>query len=116
MLIKLTGGAVFDPEHEIDGQVRDIFVRDGVIVDASADDKIDNEYDLRGKVVMAGAVDMHSHIGGGKVNIARILFPEDHRADPVHRTELLRSGVGHAAPSTFATGYRYAEMGYTSVF
>ncbi len=116
MLIKLTGGTVYDPEHGIDGMVRDIFVRDGIIVDSPADSKIDAEYDLRGKVVMAGAIDMHTHIGGGKVNIARTMLPEDHRADPVYRTELLRSGVGRAAPSTLTTGYRYAEMGYTAGF
>ena len=55
-------------------------------------------------------------IGGGKGNIARTLLPEDHRADPVHRTQLTRSGTGHAMPSSFVTGYRYAEMGYTACF
>ncbi len=29
---------------------------------------------------MSGAIDMHTHIGGGKGNIARTLLPEDHRA------------------------------------
>ena len=32
------------------------------------------------------------------------------------RTDLLRSGCGHAVPSTMTTGYRYAEMGYTAAF
>ncbi|MCK5356040.1 MAG: formylmethanofuran dehydrogenase subunit A, partial [Methyloprofundus sp.] len=68
------------------------------------------------KVVMSGAIDMHTHVGGGKGNIARTLIPEDHRADPVIRTQLTRSGTGHVMPSTYVTGYRYAEMGYTSVF
>jgi formylmethanofuran dehydrogenase subunit A len=34
----------------------------------------------------------------------------------VHRTHLTRSGTGHAMPSSFVTGYRYAEMGYTACF
>ncbi len=117
MLIKLTGGTVYDPASGIDGQQQDIFVQDGRIVDAPKDGRpVDQEYDLRGKVVMSGAIDMHTHIGGGKGNIARTLLPEDHRADPVHRTHLTRSGTGHAMPSSFVTGYRYAEMGYTACF
>ena len=65
---------------------------------------------------MAGAIDLHSHICGGKVNLARTLLLEDHRADIERRTELKRSGGGRATPSTFVTGYRYAEMGYTAAF
>ncbi|CAL1240649.1 formylmethanofuran dehydrogenase subunit A [Candidatus Methylocalor cossyra] len=115
MLIKLTGGKVYDPAHNVDGQVRDIYIRDGRIVAPQAEPP-DREYDLSGKVVMAGAIDMHTHIGGGKVTIARNLLPEDHRGDPVARTGQKRAGCGHAAPSTLTTGYRYAEMGYTAGF
>ncbi|SNR71058.1 formylmethanofuran dehydrogenase, subunit A /formyltransferase/hydrolase complex subunit A [Methylobacillus rhizosphaerae] len=117
MLIKLTGGRVYDPAHQIDGKVMDIFVRDGRIVDRPNDhESIDQEYDLRGKVVMAGAIDMHTHIGGGKVNIARLMLPEDHRSSATTHTDACRAGCGHAAPSTLNTGYRYAEMGYTAGF
>ncbi|MCQ8183587.1 formylmethanofuran dehydrogenase subunit A [Methylomonas sp. SURF-1] len=117
MLIKLTGGTVYDPASGVDGQQQDIYIQDGRIVDAPKDGRpVDQEYDLHGKVVMSGAIDMHTHIGGGKGNIARTLLPEDHRADPVHRTHLTRSGTGHAMPSSFVAGYRYAEMGYTACF
>ncbi|MEE9397314.1 MAG: formylmethanofuran dehydrogenase subunit A [Methylococcales bacterium] len=115
MLVKLSGGTVYDPANGVSGKVRDIYVQDGRIVKGTST-KVDQEYDVRGKVIMAGAIDMHTHIGGGKGNIARMLMPEDHRADPVHRTGVKRSGCGHAMPSTFTTGYRYAEMGYTSCF
>jgi len=117
MLIKLSGGKVYDPAHQIDGKVMDIYIRDGRIVSRPRDDEtIDQTFNLSGKVLMAGAIDMHTHIGGGKVNIARMMLPEDHRADPSVHSELCRSGCGHAAPSTFTTGYRYAEMGYTAAF
>lgn len=117
MMIKLTGGTVYDPAAGIDGKKQDIYIQDGRIVKKPAKDvPIDKEYDLKGKVVMSGAIDMHTHIGGGKGNIARTLLPEDHRHDPVARTECTRSGCGHAMPSTFVTGYRYAEMGYTACF
>ncbi|BBL73893.1 formylmethanofuran dehydrogenase subunit A [Methylomagnum ishizawai] len=116
MLTKLTGGTVYDPAHNIDGQVRDIYIRDGRIVADAGGVPPDQEYDCRGKVVMAGAIDMHTHIGGGKVTIARNLLPEDHRRDPVAHEGLKRAGCGHAVPSTLTTGYRYAEMGYTAGF
>jgi len=117
MLLKLQGGRVYDPAHGVNGEVRDLYVRDGRIVAApGANEKVDKTLDLTGRVVMAGAIDMHTHIGGGKLNIARAMLPEDHRADPVARTPLTRCSSGHAAPGTLATGYRYAEMGYTACF
>jgi formylmethanofuran dehydrogenase subunit A len=115
-LVKLAGGRIVDPANKRDG-VGDLYLRDGRIAAAPGPGaKLDQTYDLAGRVVMAGAIDMHSHICGGKVNLARTLMPEDHRADIEHRTDLRRSGGGRATPSTFVTGYRYAEMGYTAAF
>ncbi len=117
MLIKLSGGTVYDPVHGINGEQRDIYIRDGKITrKPGPQERIGKTYDLSGQVVMAGAIDIHTHIGGGKVNIARMLLPEDHRHNPVTRTALTRAGSGHVAPSTLTTGYRYAEMGYTACF
>lgn len=36
--------------------------------------RVDAEYDLAGHIVMAGGIDLHTHIGGGKVNLARMLL------------------------------------------
>lgn len=117
MLIKLTGGTVYDPIQGIDGEVRDLYVGGERLVAAPANGgRPDHEYDLRGMVVMAGAIDMHTHIGGGKVNLARAMLPEEQRKHVVARTDLLRSGSDSIIPSTLTTGYRYAEMGYTACF
>jgi formylmethanofuran dehydrogenase subunit A len=117
MLIKLSGGTVYDPANGVSGEVRDIYVEDGRIVAApSPETRIDKTYDLKGRIIMAGAIDPHTHIGGGKMTIARMLLPEDHIKDEVARTDLARAGTGHAVPSTLVTGYRYAEMGYTACF
>ena len=116
MLIKLTGGKVYDPANGVDGVVRDIYIQNGRIVTPEPGAKVSSEYALNGKVVMAGGIDPHSHIGGGKVTIARMLMPEDHLGNEVERTALTRSGCGHAIPSTLTAGYRYAEMGYTAAF
>ena len=116
MLIKLTGGKVYDPANGVDGEVRDIFIEGGRIVSPEPNAKVAHEYAVHGKVIMAGGIDPHSHIGGGKMTIARMMLPEDHMHDTVARTDLTRAGVGHAVPSTMLTGYRYAEMGYTAAF
>lgn len=117
MLIRLNGGKVYDPANNINGEVRDIFIFDGKIIGTPLEDtRIDKTYDIQDRIVMAGAIDIHTHIGGGKINIARMMMPEDHEADPVSRTKLTRAGCGHAAPSTLTTGYRYALLGYTACF
>ena len=73
--------------------------------------------DATGLVVMPGGIDMHCHIAGPKVNVARRLRPEEKReAEPVRRTATTRSGTLGSIPSTFATGYKYAALGYTTAF
>ncbi|WP_322063062.1 formylmethanofuran dehydrogenase subunit A [Paraburkholderia sp. J63] len=116
---RLRGARVFDPASRIDGTIADIGVRDGRIVELGAEESVDREYDVTGMTVMAGGIDMHSHIGGGKVNLARMLMPEDHRIrmqreEAENALELASCGV--CTPGTLATGYRYAEMGYTAAF
>ena len=117
MYIKLKNGVVYDPVHGINGEKRDIYIRDGLITrKPSSNVRINQTYDMKGKIIMSGAIDIHTHIGGGKVNIARMMLPEDHENDLVPKTTLTRSGCGNAVPSTLTTGYRYAEMGYTACF
>ena len=112
--LRITNGKVYDPANNIDGEVRDICIKDGRIVDSVSADA--TRIDAHGNVVMAGGVDIHCHIAGPKVNLARKLQPEDHRLDPHPATEHTRSGTGGIVPSTFATGYRYATLGYTTAF
>jgi formylmethanofuran dehydrogenase subunit A len=118
-LLKIANGTVHDPANGINGEVRDVWVRDGKVVAAPTDpdDLPTRVIDATGLVVMPGGVDLHAHIAGPKVNVARKMRPEDHRkAPPVRRTPLTRSGVTGSVPSTFATGYLYAGMGYTTAF
>ncbi|MFM7083460.1 MAG: formylmethanofuran dehydrogenase subunit A [Hyphomicrobium sp.] len=116
MLIKFSGGKIYDPANGIDGSFQDLSVTNGRIVSPDKSESIHQEFNLSGKVVMAGGIDPHSHIGGGKVTIARMLMPEDHQGHEVSRGALTRAGCGHAIPSTLTAGYRYAEMGYTAAF
>lgn len=52
MLLKLTGGRIFDPAHDMNDVVRDIYIRDGRIVEKPVDGRIDQEIDVTGKVIM----------------------------------------------------------------
>ena len=117
--LRITGGTIYDPANGIDGQVGDIWIVDGQVVETPVDPaaSADRTIDATGLVVMPGGIDMHCHIAGPKVNTARKMIPEDKRnSDPVHRTRLTRSGTGGSVPSTFATGYLYAGLGYTTAF
>ena len=110
--LRINNGRVYDPANNIDGEVRDICIRDGKIVADVGSDA--SKIDAHGMVVMPGGVDIHCHIAGPKVNLARKLQPEDHRRDVHPGTAVTRSGTGGIIPSTFATGYRYATLGYTT--
>jgi formylmethanofuran dehydrogenase subunit A len=120
MITLLKNGKVYDPAHGKDGVKQDIYIRNGRIIDKPAvTEKINETIDLTGKIVMAGAIDMHSHIGGGKVNIARMLLPEYQEMRRLSEPEAHICGPNcshHATPSTTDTGMRYIEMGYTAAF
>jgi formylmethanofuran dehydrogenase subunit A len=105
VLTRLKGGRVVDPANHRDG-ADDIWIRDDRIVDPPAGARADDTHDVSGKIVMAGGIDIHSHIAGSNVNAARLLLPE-HRATGAEQT-----GLGLSA---FETGCLYAAMGFTTV-
>jgi len=120
MITLLKNAKVIDPAHGKDGVREDIYIRDGRIIAKPSDtEKIQQTIDLNGKIVMAGAIDMHSHIGGGKVNIARMMLPEYQETKRYTEPEAhicTPSCTHHATPSTTDTGMHYIEMGYTAAF
>jgi formylmethanofuran dehydrogenase subunit A len=120
MITELKNGKLYDPTNGKDGVVQDIYIRGGrIIAKPSNTEKISQSVDLSGKVVMAGAIDMHSHIGGGKINIARMMLPEFQESRRYSEPEAHICSPNcshHATPSTTETGFRYIEMGYTAAF
>lgn len=117
--LRITGGYVYDPANGVDGQVRDLWVLRGKMVEPPSDPTVRSTrtLDATGLVVMPGGVDMHCHIAGPKVNAARKMRPEEKRkAGVIHRTATTHSGTLGSVPSTFATGYKYLGMGYTTAF
>jgi formylmethanofuran dehydrogenase subunit A len=105
-LTRLVGGRVFDPTAGEQGVRRDLWIEGDRIVDGSEFDHwhaaAAKQIDVSGCVLMAGGIDLHTHIGGGKITLARMLLPE---TKPI---EYL--------PTTTATGAAYAAMGYSAAF
>lgn len=119
---RLAGGSVYDPANGIEGEARDLWIKAGRLVPPPATAAEQTEFtaiDCRGRVVMPGGVDMHSHLAGPKVNIARKLQPE---------LSLARSGRGgetkedwrvagnRTVPTIIDTGLKYLGLGYTTAF
>lgn len=102
MLTLLAGGRVLDPQNGRD-ETGDLWFEDGRIVapDGRAPDA---RHDASGLVVLAGGIDIHSHIAGANVNTARLLLPEL-RDDP----------AVDCVPVSEIIGRLYAAMGFTLV-
>jgi formylmethanofuran dehydrogenase subunit A len=118
-MIRITGGSVYDPVNGIDGEVKDLYIDDsGRFASPGESDKFSGcrTIDASGMIVFPGGVDVHTHVAGGAINFARAMTPEDHRRTKAFmRTKTRRSGLGGMAPTTFATGYLYAGMGFTTL-
>ncbi|MGV3483063.1 MAG: formylmethanofuran dehydrogenase subunit A, partial [Planctomycetaceae bacterium] len=86
--------------------VRDVWIADEQIIAAEDVDQdkasSGQTIDVSGCILMAGGIDLHTHIGGGKLTIARMLMPESRPCEFL--------------PSTWSTGNAYASMGYSAAF
>lgn len=111
----LKNGIVFDPKNNVNGEKKDILIKDNKIVDTVSNKaKI---IDVTGKLVMPGGVDLHSHIAGPKLSVGRLYRPEDTRRGikPASKTGVEGFEAGFSVPTCPTTGYRYTRMGYTTV-
>lgn len=123
MITKLCGVRIVDGISNADGlgtreERTDLYLVDGFLSRAlPAGKKVDAEYWLPGRTVMAGAIDLHTHIGGGKVNLARLLMPERSKTHSMAHAEKPWLGpLSCPVPNTWETGRRYLQMGYTACF
>lgn len=112
MLIRLAGGHIIDPANRRD-EIADLFIRDGLIVDAPTGGTVYETYDISNKIVMAGAIDIHSHIAGSNETMGRLLLPEQRSLSEAPHPGHCPRPAG--SWNTFETGYTYAAMGFTTV-
>ena len=108
MLTRIHGGRVVDPTAGRDA-VGDVWIEDGRVV-APSERAPDQTIDATGCVVMAGGVEVHSHIAGGNVVMSRLLLPD------LYVSESAPNGhpFAHAGGSGSWIGANYARMGYTT--
>ncbi len=111
MLTRIAGGRILDPSQHRD-EIGDLWLQGDRVVAAPASGQAGETFDATGLIVMAGAIDIHSHIAGANVNTARLLLPEQHRARAARPEATPLSNAGW---STFETGKLYAQMGFTTV-
>jgi formylmethanofuran dehydrogenase subunit A len=115
-IMGVINGKLYDPINGVDGEERDVWIKNGVVVSAESlgQDEIQGAeiVDASGCWVMPGGVDLHSHIAG-KANTGRKLCPADHRDRLYPKRGTLRAGSGFTTPTTHVTAYLYAQMGYT---
>lgn len=116
MITKLANVTLCDPASQLSVATPvDLYLQSDRLINKPEDQsRVGTVYDLTGKIAMAGGVDIHTHIGGGKVNLARLLLPERIQKDLFH-TSLCRP-LSAPVPGTWETGRRYLEMGYTACF
>tara|TARA_B100000408_G_C10308171_1_gene227598 strand:- start:14 stop:1678 length:1665 start_codon:yes stop_codon:yes gene_type:complete len=117
VITKLQNARIYDPINRINGKIKDLYIKNGHVIDKPKHgEKVSTTINLKNKIIMAGGIDIHSHIAGGKVNLARLLLPEEHRKYLYSSSEKLRSGSGLGTCSSFHIGYKYAKLGYSAVF
>ncbi len=118
MKFKIINGLIYDPTQKLNGKKQDIYIDNGIIASPKPSEipKYKKYYDAEGLIIMAGAIDIHSHIAGGNVNNARLLSPEIHSNFLEHNLNRKKLLPGFNSRWTSeGTGYRYAEMGFTTV-
>ena len=111
--ILIKNAFVIDPISGIKGEVMDIAINNGKIVEEAPPGA--EIIDAAGCLTLPGGIDSHSHVCGTKVNFGRYMSPEDMRAGRTARKGVMHVTSGYSVPTTFGNSYRYSTMGYTTI-
>ncbi|MHA1409010.1 MAG: formylmethanofuran dehydrogenase subunit A [Candidatus Odinarchaeia archaeon] len=112
--IIIKNGILLDPLNGFKLEKADVLIENGVFVDKITQQNpiIINANNL---LVMPGGIDIHTHFAGAKVNLGRILRPDEHRIRTQNRANGKPLGNGWATPTSELCGYLYSKMGYTTL-
>ncbi len=69
----IKNGIVYDPLNNIGGEVKDILIEEGKIVEKFSNQEDIKEIDSKNKTVVPAAIDIHAHVASQQVNWARLL-------------------------------------------
>lgn len=104
MRTEFRNARIVDPTHTANGKIASLWIEGDRVIDAPTNDlPADEVIDLKGALLLAGGIDIHTHIGGGKVNLARLLLSDLPESD-------------RSVWPTRRTGELYNQIGYTTCF
>ncbi len=69
----IKNGVVFDPINNINGEIKDILIESGKIVEKFSSETNVKEIDIKNKTVIPAALDIHTHVASQQTNWARLL-------------------------------------------
>lgn len=116
---RLWGGTIVDPANPGLPKDRDLWIRDGRILSApvACDDVQFHPVDCRGRWILPGGIDLHSHFVGPKVNLARRMQPELFQTvfGPDQLSGPEPTPGNRIVPVVGSVGLQYTGMGYTTI-
>jgi formylmethanofuran dehydrogenase subunit A len=103
-MILIRGAEVYDPAHNINGQIQDLWVEGERIAPAPLEFSTPEVIDASGTILAPAGVEIHTHVAGEGLNDARRF--------------LLGSGelLDLLTPPAETAARRYLSLGYTTVF
>ncbi|RPI88364.1 MAG: formylmethanofuran dehydrogenase subunit A [Chloroflexi bacterium] len=102
-LILVRGGTLIDPAYSTEGIVRDLWVSNGRIVSEQEGVKADEVIDAAGMLVAPGAIEIHTHIAGDPLALARRLCLHEIDEEPL-------------LPPSAQIAKGYLKLGFTTLF
>jgi len=69
----IKNGFIYDPINNIEGEIKDILVESGKVVDKFSNNDDIKEINANGKTVIPSAIDIHTHVASQQINWARLL-------------------------------------------
>ncbi|MFX1407591.1 MAG: amidohydrolase family protein [Promethearchaeota archaeon] len=69
----LKNGFIFDPFNDLAGEIKDILIEEGKIVEKFSNEKDVKEINVKGKTVIPSAIDIHSHVASQQLSWIRLL-------------------------------------------
>jgi len=69
----IKNGLIFDPINNINGEIKDILIESGKIVEKFSSETNLKEINAKGKTIIPSAIDIHTHVASQQVNWARLL-------------------------------------------
>jgi formylmethanofuran dehydrogenase subunit A len=103
-MIVIRGAEIYDPAHNVNGLIQDVWVDNGCIIETPPNPGTHEIIDARGCLLAPAGVEIHTHVAGAGLNAARRFM----LGDP--------SQLDLLTPPAEVAAQRYIALGFTTVF